>query len=360
MYFFWLFCCIFLICYYFFSSISILKNFQSPLIKQEGIEKYNFPVSVIVCLHNEENNINNLLEALLSQNYFKFEIILVDDRSSDKTPLLLSKYSHHPNIQIVTINESPLNWSPKKWAINQGILNAKYEYLVFTDADCLPKPNWLQNLTPSFEKANVIIGYSPFEKTNSFVNLWARLENFFTAFQYISAAIFKIPYMAVGRNLAYTKELYFKHGGIENHKNLLSGDDDLLINQVQNKSRIEVNLNPETFVTSYAPTSWNKYFRQKTRHVSASTSYSFQSQIFLALVHFCNLFFWALLPFIIQIPNSSFFVIIFLIIKYLGLSISMIKLKQKDLIWALPILEIGIFIYDLVVVPMGWFKKPKW
>ena len=85
MFYFWLACCIFLICFYFLGSIAII-TFKSSI---EEKEKFNFPVSVIVCFHNEENNIYNLLEALLSQNYFKFEIILVDDRSSDKTPFLL-------------------------------------------------------------------------------------------------------------------------------------------------------------------------------------------------------------------------------------------------------------------------------
>ncbi len=97
------------------------------------------PVSIIVCAHDEEQNLRELIPILLDQNHPEFEIIIVDDRSNDGTfDLLLQETSKDHRLRMVHINRTPQLFNTKKYALTLGIKAAKYEWLLLTDADCRP------------------------------------------------------------------------------------------------------------------------------------------------------------------------------------------------------------------------------
>lgn len=137
------------------------------------------------------------------------------------------------------------------------------------------------------------LGYSPYTKHPGFLNLFIRYETVWTAVQYLSFALAGLPYMGVGRNLIYKKELFARANGFKQHEHIASGDDDLFINAVANKDNTTVILHPESFILSEPKTDWRSYVRQKQRHLSTGTSYQLRHQILLGLFsasHFLHYF----------------------------------------------------------------------
>jgi len=95
-------------------------------------------VSIIVPACNEEDNIEQGLLSLLSQRYENFEIIVVDDRSTDSTAdILVRLHQSHPQLVVETVTDLPNGWMGKSHALKVGASRASGEYILFTDADCL-------------------------------------------------------------------------------------------------------------------------------------------------------------------------------------------------------------------------------
>src|SRR5690606_19950607 len=177
----------------------------------------NIPISVIVCAKNEAENIKKFVPLLLEQDYPTFELVLIDDASIDETRELLEAFEkQYSNVKLVKVDNNEAFWGNKKYALTLGIKAAKYEYLLFTDADCYPiSKHWIKNMSSNFTlKKTIVLGYGAYEKVkNSFLNKIIRFETLLTATQYFAWAKIGKPYMGVGRNLAYKKEEFFRVRG---------------------------------------------------------------------------------------------------------------------------------------------------
>ena len=252
------------------------------------------PVSVIICAKDEEENLKNNLPAILSQNYSNYEVIVVNDRSTDSSlPILKAFQKEYPHLRIVNLQEGKeRSVKGKKFALTEGIAASKHEILLLTDADCEPVSEyWIDFMQQHLKgKKQIGLAYGPLvrkEPTDSFwkkaLNQLARFETTQTAIQYFSAALIGIPYMGVGRNIIYYKSLFQKNDGFKKHSHIASGDDDLFINQVATKSNTAIILDPKTHMYSEAKEDWQGFYRQKTRHLSTSIHYQPKHQIYLGL-----------------------------------------------------------------------------
>ena len=119
----------------------------------------------------------------------------------------------------------------------------------------------------------MVLGYGPLTPEPGLLNGWMRYETAITAIQYFSFAKAGMPYMGVGRNLAFKKHLYENAGGFQKHADLASGDDDLLVNAVATASNTTICIHPEAFVYSEGKKTWRDWARQKRRHLSAGSRY---------------------------------------------------------------------------------------
>ena len=260
-------------------------------------------VSVIVCAWNELENLKFLIPLLNKQNYPIFEIIIVDDRSADGTfDFLLTECVAYQKVRYLRVEETPEHLSSKKYALTLGIKSSIYNNLLLTDADCRPQgDNWISGmaecLTPEKE---IVLGFSPYFKEKGFLNNLIRYETFNTVLQYFSFALSGMPYMGVGRNLMYRKSLFFKNKGFAKHTNIVGGDDDLFMNDVANAENTAVSLNPETFMYSFPKTSWESWYRQKTRHLSVSKHYKLQHKFNLGVLGMTQIITW--LCFFVLVP----------------------------------------------------------
>ncbi len=320
------------------------------------------PISVIVAAHNEGHTISGLLGSLTSLRYQNWELILVLDRCSDNTRRVVETYAERLPIRILELTESADNWSPKKWAVTQGVAEASHNHLVFTDADCRVDHDWLTGMNAQFQSgAEVVLGIGLYESHPGQLNLMIQSETAFTAFQYIGAAAQGRPYMAVGRNMGYTKEISERVGGLESHKEVLSGDDDLFVQSLQAQAKIGLMTSCPT--VSVAPRRWKAWLRQKTRHVSSSHSYSATSKYWLALFHGIHGLWW-LLVIGSLITNAltfwAFFALYILRIVPIFIFWKSIS-KQLHVVWYdYPVLDFRYFLYNLSVIPWGLIRRPAW
>ncbi len=251
-------------------------------------------VSVIICARNEADNLKKNLRHFLNQSYRFFEVIVVNDNSTDNTAdVVLDSMAKWPNLRLVNlVQDTPPG---KKAALAKGIEAAQGNYLLLSDADCRPGTDgWIAVM---LAKTNTIfqisLGFSPYDRQKGLLNLFIRYETAYSAVQYMSLAMWGMPYMGVGRNLMYTRAVFEQAGGFEQHRHIASGDDDLLVNAVAAAENTTVVLDPGTFVYSTPEKSWRGYYNQKKRHISTGRSYKPLHQLVLGALSASHFFHYA-------------------------------------------------------------------
>ncbi len=268
-------------------------------------------VSVIVAARNEEKHISNCLKALTDQSYpdIFFEIIIIDDRSTDSTAKIVQKYElQNNNIKLIQVKELPQNTSPKKHALETGINAAKGELILTTDADCVPARDWIKTMVRYFEAdVGLVAGFSPLEETEkqSVVSKLFILDSISLAA--LSASSFKTgkPLTVSGRNLAYRKKVFEEVNGFEKIKHHISGDDDLFLHKVveQTSWNLRYALDPKAVVKTRIPDNFKQFANQRIRHASKGRLYSTWLKLFLSGIYLFNLLLILLLPISIIAPN---------------------------------------------------------
>ncbi len=344
---------------FFFSKFAFIKP------KKERTRKV--PVSVIICAKNEAKNLQNFLPSVISQSYSDFEIVLINDASTDDTLEVMEAFAaNHSNIKIVDVKNIEAFWGNKKYALTLGIKASKNDYLLFTDADCKPLSKyWIHDMCTHFnDEQTIVLGYGAYSKIKkSFLNKLIRFETLITAVQYFSFAKVGIPYMGVGRNLAYARKEFFNANGFINHIKLRSGDDDLFINQVATKSNTAICFSKNSFTQSLPKISFNDWIKQKRRHISTAKFYKLSHKILLAFLYISQLLFWVLAPILLialfkwQIVIGL--ILIKLILQYTMFGMSAKKLGEQDLIITLPFLEVFLIITQLTIFINNLISKPN-
>ena len=206
------------------------------------------PLSVIIYAREEVENLRRNLTAVLEQDYPQFEVIVINDGNTDESEDYLTLQGEkYPNLYHSFVPSSSRYISRKKLAITLGIKASKYDWLVFTEANCLPESDqWLRTMARNFtSRTQIVLGYSGYERGKGWLHKRASFDNLFTSMRYLGYALAGKPYMGIGRNMAYRKELFYAQKGFSAHLNLQRGDDDLFINKTatSENTRVETDAN---------------------------------------------------------------------------------------------------------------------
>ncbi|MEI6021623.1 MAG: glycosyltransferase [Bacteroidota bacterium] len=326
------------------------------------------PVSVIICARNEDDNLTEFLPKVLSQDYSNFEVVVVNDCSWDNTENVIDEFAKFfPNLKKANIKEDAYYKHGKKFAMLVGIKAAAYNRLVFTDADCYPSSEqWLSQMVQGFSQdKEIILGYGAYEKKGSFLNRLIRYDTFTIAVQYLSAAIKGNAYMGVGRNLAYTKDLFFREKGFSKHYHIQSGDDDLFVNNAANSKNVNICLSTDAITYSKPKLSFKDWRIQKARHLTTAPLYKSEST-FKLMFNYASLYsFYITLFLLLLSPNTLLLLPILFILKILSQVIiinkAAQKLNEKDLLWGGAILEpVLLIIYPIFHITKLFYKPNKW
>lgn len=343
---------------YFFQRLAF---FHSPE-KETSIEH---AVSVVICARDEAHNLVKTLPGVLVQQYkTTHEVVLVNDNSTDDTKYLVDEFKKmFKNINYIELTQEAKMISGKKFPLSMGIKSAKHEILLLTDADCVPASEyWIQRMQECYtEGTEIVLGYGAYHKKTGLLNKLIRFETFHTAMQYLSYALAGIPYMGVGRNLSYKKDVFLRNKGFSSINQIPSGDDDLFVNQVARPDNTTICIDAEAHTLSEPKTSWSDWMTQKYRHYTTSNYYKGHHKFLLGLYSFSLFWLYPLLAVSIIFYNWWMALAVFgirFLIQAVVLFKSMKKLNEKDLWPWFLFFDIWMFFYFIFTVPAIW-KAPR-
>ena len=241
------------------------------------LQSQQHPVSVIICARDEDENLARNLPGVLVQQYSStYEVVAVNDNSVDDSKYIFQELKKtFKSLHVVELTQEAKHISGKKYPLSIGIREAKHEVLLLTDADCVPSSEfWIEKMQDAYDDdIEIVLGYGAYHKTKGILNKLIRFETFHTALQYLSYALAGIPYMGVGRNLSYKKNLFIRNKGFSSINHIPSGDDDLFINKVATKKNTAVVIDPEAITRSIPRTTWGSWLKQKSRHYTTAKFY---------------------------------------------------------------------------------------
>lgn len=339
------------------------------LKKKSGLSDHDLPpVTIIIAARNEADNLFENLPFILEQHYPQFEVIVINHQSVDDSSHLLNAYTQqYPNLRVIEVNRNQHLRPGKKLPITLGIKGAKYDHLLLTDADCRPASNnWLRSMSSHFVPGKeIVLGYGPYNKKKGFINRLIRFDTAWIAMNYFSMALSRLPYMGVGRNLAYSKDLFNEVHGFKSHYALPSGDDDLFIQEAAKMNNYAVNIDSSSFCYSDAAETWSSWARQKSRHYSTANRYNVIKKTLLGIYPFTLLI--LLVSFVTLMLNIEFRWIslavfsFVLVMKWWIQGRCLVKLGEKRFVLFLPFWDIFYTLLIPVLFLTAEKKRPnKW
>jgi len=320
------------------------------------------PISVVVAARNEADTLPALLDALDDQTHPSFEIILVDDASTDDTAAIAETWTADRTHTTLVQIDNP-SFPRKKNALAAGIEAATHDLLAFTDADCRPPADWLSSLARAHAGTDedcVLVGYSPLRGAG-LLGYFSRYETLIAGIYTVAALGWDRPYMAVGRNLSYPRSIHDAVDGFSSVDTSLSGDDDLFVQAVHRKTDAPVRplFDSETFVPTDAPSSWREWGRQRRRHVSAGRHYDWEVGVHLTLLHASLVLLWIAPLFLGKTGIGLLATGLLARHSYLGPAAE--RFEETDLLAVFPLWELGYALYHVTVVPWGLLRPPdRW
>lgn len=263
--------------YFYFRYYSGIFRFKNRIDRNDVRLSTNKPaVSVIICARNESENLARFLPAVLKQKYPKFEVIVVNDGSTDESTDLLKKMTEqYPNLYQTFLPMGAKYMSRKKMCVTVGIKAAHYDHLLLVDADCEPASDlWIANIMRHYASGtSVVLGYTGYKGDKGFLDDMIAYDMMFEAMRFMGFALQRKPYRGVSGNLSYTKDLFFAKKGFTSHLILSYGDDDLLIRDISTKQNTAVCVEPEAVTWSHRDLDMKSFLFQREKQMETYAEY---------------------------------------------------------------------------------------
>lgn len=312
-------------------------------------QKEQLGVSVIVCAHNEEENLRDYLHTLLNQDYPKYEVIVVDDGSEDNSQTILKQYAReYDNLYLTFVPNGARVISSKKLALTIGIKASHYDYILLTDADCRPESRkWISEMMSGFsnEKTELVLGFSPYFNHHGWLSNMISYDTLVTGMQYLTMARHGHAYMGVGRNMAYRKQTFFDHNGFQGLLNERAGDDDLFVNKITTRSNTAVVCSKDSLTWSAPKRTWREWVQQKRRHLSVSSHYNLGNKLRVGVEPLMRGLMYGII--IVCIVHGGLYAFIALILWALRLAAQLIAVNICAKRWGMQGFGLNIILHDI-------------
>ena len=356
------FCILYQIIYLFVLILSIVK-YKKVTPGNSSISLPQPTVSLIICSKNEAENLLRNIPLILNQNYPDFEVIIVDDGSDDQTVEVVNGFKNQfSRVRLISISKEEKIGLGKKYALQTGIANTSNDLILLTDADCNPvSQNWISEMSSRInDQHKIVLGISPYETKNTFLNGLIEYETAQTALQYVGFALLGNPYMSVGRNVCCEKKLWTSKPWTNEEFSIASGDDDLAIQKLATGMNTTVCLSIDSYILSQPKETLDEWIHQKLRHYESGKLYKSSHRLLLGAYLFTkSVLYISMLSFVFThiltvVILSIFFLYLFLITI---LNFMMQKKQQLNSRWFLA--SFFDVIYCIFAVALGFVSLLK-
>lgn len=234
-------------------------------------------ISVIVTSKNNAEELKKNLPFIIEQDYPNFEVIVVNRGSTDETDMVLKAAEQkYERLYHTYVPAEAEDLNEKKLALTLGIKAAKHDYLLFTESYCRPCSNlWIKEYGKAFSQGNeVVLGFNSLDipkKTG--LRGFILYDNLIHHLKFLSMAILHKPFMGIGRNLGYKKDLFFSNKGYSSILNMEGGEDDLYINRIAPKKKTGVVLSKQSITETDSIRNFSTWRTLKSRYLYSKQFY---------------------------------------------------------------------------------------
>ncbi len=325
------------------------------------------PVSVVLNASNQGIDLEKNLPAFLGQDYPDFEVVVVIDNSDDGSDELLEDLAReHSNLKIVHLRQN-LNWfSGRKFPLSLGIKSASNDLILLSDPGCRPESkNWISEMAAAYQAdQEIVLGYASFA-TKSSINLWLRFTAFYDALFYLSMALSGRPFKGIGKNLSYSRQLFYANKGFSSHYTIRDGDDELFVNMTAKKTNTRIQVSEEAKLVQIKKVSFAKWLGSEKSRLRIRRFFKFRDRLLISTFSFSAFAFYGLFAalLILQAPLIPIFAIFALrfISMMLVFGFALKRLGEKKLLLLAPFFELFLIIIDAILWFLLLFKpKRKW
>lgn len=276
-----------------------------------------FPVSVLVVAKDEVDSLPQLLSSLESQSTADFEVVLVNDRSQDGTGRIMEAFreKHGRRIKVIHNEQEPGFMNPKQYALDIAARSATGEVLLFTDADCIVPPGWVDGLLAYFHepRIGIVFGQIALPNSGSFLGQFQAFDQPLIHQWNSGTAALGMPGSCFGNNLAARRSVIEEVGGFRGLGETLTEDAALVTAASSMRWQVRVSTRLETMIATRPQAAWRDFLNQHLRwntgafyHRDFGTRLSYRFIVLFLTVSVLALPLCPFLPFLLVLPAASF------------------------------------------------------
>lgn len=322
------------------------------------------PISVIVYARNQAEDVKRLLPNLVNQNYHDYELVLVDNASSDETLDIFKEYAQmFSNIRLCRVENNEAFWNNKKYANTLAIKASKNEYLLFIDAEQnIDNEFWIISMASNFTfNKTIILGPSMYKKVKGFFNKIIRFDSVFSQLHSFAWVNYGSPFSYFSKNIGYKKEEFYKVNGFITHMNNRLGEKEFFINEASQSKNTTFTISKNAFVYLEPITKLNEWQTKKNEDEMVLSKLSKGTRFKIRFFNTSQFLFFvsaiALLSLQIEWIITTVIICFRYLISWIVVGKSLGKFQQKDLIWMFPILEFHRTINQVKYSLKNMFRK---